>query len=92
MSQTEMNISDIEKALSMLEPSQIYALMKGVSVNQRVHAIDYSIKARRIARNDMYFNAEPRPHHKVNDRPMSPEEYNGHRSGIWEAIRMELRQ
>ena len=92
MSQDEMNISDIERALSMLEPSQIYALMKGVSVNQRVQSIDYSIKARRIARNDMYFSAEPKPHHRVNDRPMSPEEYNGHRSGIWEAIRMELRQ
>ena len=35
---------------------------------------------------------KPKPHQLIKDRPMSPEEYNGHRSGIWEAIRMELRQ
>ncbi len=89
MSQTESECSDIERALSMLSPEQIYALMKGVTVNQRVHTIDYSHKLRRIERNDMYFSAEPKPHQLIKDRPMSPEEYNGHRDGIWEAIRME---
>ena len=89
MSQTNSTISDIESALSMLKPEQIYALMKGVSINNRVHTIDYSHKLRRITRNDMYFSAEPKPHQLIKDKPMSPEEYNGHRDGIWEAIRME---
>ena len=89
MSQIESSLSDIESALSMLKPAEIYALMKGIKINRRVHSIDYSHKARRIERNDMYFSAEPKPHQLIEDRPMSPEEYNGHRDGIWEAIQME---
>ena len=91
MSQANLELSDIERALSMLEPAQIYALMKGVSINNRVHTIDYSHKLRRITRNDMYFSAEPKPHQLIKDKPMSPEEYNGHRYGIWEQIRMEYK-
>jgi len=91
MSQTNSTISDIESALSMLKPEQIYALMKGVSINNRVHTIDYSHKLRRIKTTELYFSAEPKPHQKINDKPMSPEEYSGHRDGIWEAIRMEYR-
>ena len=70
----------------MLEPAQIYALMKGVTINKRVHTIDYSIRGRRIARTQLYFSAEPKPHQLVNDKPMTPEEYNGHRQGVWEQI------
>jgi len=88
MSQANLKLSDIESKLSMLSPEQIYALMKGVVVSNRVHTIDYSHRLKRIKTTEVYFSAEPKPHQKINDKPMSPEEYNGHRDGIWEAIRM----
>ena len=87
MNRADTKLSDIESKLSMLSPEQIYALIKGVSMNNRVHKIDYSHRLRRILKNDLYFSAEPKPHQLINDRPMSPEEYRGHRQGVWEQIK-----
>ena len=86
MNRADTKLSDIESKLSMLSPEQIYALIKGVSMNNRVHKIDYSHRLRRILKNDLYFSAEPKPHQLINDKPMSPEEYRGHRQGVWEQI------
>ena len=86
MSRANTKLSDIESKLSMLSPEQIYALIKGVSMNNRVHKIDYSHRLRRIETNELYFSAEPKPHQLINDKPMSPEEYRGHRQGVWEQI------
>ena len=86
MAKNDTKLSDIESKLSMLSPEQIYALIKGVSMNNRVHKIDYSHRLRRILKNDLYFSAEPKPHQLINDKPMSPEEYRGHRQGVWEQI------
>jgi len=77
MSPTKPKLSDIESKLSMLSPEQIYALMKGVVVNNRVHTIDYSHKLRRIRMNDLYFNSAIKPH-----QVSSFEEYNMHDEGI----------
>ena len=86
MTKIESDIKDIESMLSMLEPEQIAQLMGGITINNRIHKIDYSRKARRIAITDLYFSAEPKPHQLINDRPMTPEEYSGHRQGVWEQI------
>ena len=42
-----------------------------------------SIRGRRQARTQLYFDCEPKAHQC---RHMTPEEYNGHRQGIWEQI------
>ncbi len=82
------NIKDIESLLSMLEPEQITTLMDNVVIHKkpRYNNIDTSRKQRRIAINDLYFSSEPKPHQLINDRPMTPEEYSGHRQGVWEQI------
>jgi len=86
MNRADTKLSDIESKLSMLEPEQIYALMKGITINKRMHKIDYSHRARRIAVNDLYFSAEPKPHQQIDGSVMTPEEYRGHRQGVWEQI------
>ena len=86
MAKNDTKLSDIESMLSMLKPEQIAKLMGGITINNRIHKIDYSRKARRIAITDLYFSAEPKPHQLINDRPMTPEEYSGHRQGVWEQI------
>tara|TARA_R110000824_G_scaffold47416_2_gene135042 strand:+ start:2675 stop:2953 length:279 start_codon:yes stop_codon:yes gene_type:complete len=86
MTKIEPNFSDIEKALSMLEPEQIAQLMGGITINNRMHKIDYSHKLRSIRTTDLYFSAEPKPHQLIDGSVMTPDEYNGHRQGVWEQI------
>ena len=86
---TEDNIKDIEQMLLSLKPEEIERIMSGVTINRLAYSIDYSIRARRNARTELYFRAEPKPHQTINDRVMTPEEYNGHREGIWEQIRCQ---
>ena len=83
------NIKDIEGVLSMLKPEEIATLMNNVVIHKkpRFNNIDNSRKERRIMVNELYFSAEPKPHQLIDDRPMSPEEYRGHRQGVWEQIR-----
>ena len=83
------NIKDIEGVLSMLKPEEIATLMDNVVIHKkpRFNNIDNSRKERRIMVNELYFSAEPKPHQLIDDRPMSPEEYRGHRQGVWEQIR-----
>ena len=82
------NIKDIEGVLSMLKPEEIATLMDNVVIHKkpRFNNIDNSRKERRIMVNELYFSAEPKPHQLINDKPMSPEEYIGHRQGVWEQI------
>ena len=70
----------------MLKPEEIIALMKGVTINKWMHKIDYSHKLRRIRTTDLYFSAEPKPHQVIDGSVMTPEEYRGHRQGVWEQI------
>ena len=86
MTKIESDIKDIESMLSMLEPEQIAQLMGGITINNRIHKIDYSRKLRRIRINDLYFSAEPKPHQIIDGSVMTPEEYRGHRQGVWEQI------
>ena len=86
MTKIESKLSDIERQLSMLKPEEIIALMKGVTINKRMHKIDYSHKLRRININNLYFSAEPKPHQQIDGSVMTPEEYRGHRQGVWEQI------
>ena len=86
MTKIEESSKDIEAMLSMLEPSVLAKVLSSVNFNRRIHKIDYSHKLRSIRTTDLYFSAEPKPHQLVNDRPMSPEEYSGHRQGVWEQI------
>ena len=39
-------------------------------------------RQRRIAKTDLYFSAEPKPHQKIDGDIMSPEEYNEMREGV----------
>ena len=86
MTKIEPNLSDIERMLSMLEPAQIAKLMGGISINNRMHKIDYSYKIKSIKTTDLYFSAEPKPHQLIDGSVMTPEEYNGHRQGVWEQV------
>ena len=70
----------------MLKPEEIIALMKGVTINKRMHKIDYSHRLRRININNLYFSAEPKPHQQIDGSVKTPEEYRGHRQGVWEQI------
>ena len=74
-------ISDIEKALSMLEPEQIAKLLKNIPVNNRAYKIDYSWRMKRLAINDIYFSSATYPHNHD-----SFEEYATHD----EAIRQQV--
>ena len=82
------NIKDIEGILSMLEPDQITTLMDNVVIHRkpRFNNIDNSRRENRNKVNDLYYSAEPKPHQLINDRPMTPEEYSGHRQGVWEQV------
>jgi len=86
MTKIESKLSDIERQLSMLKPEEIIALMKGVTINKRMHKIDYSHRLRRININNLYFSAEPKPHQQIDGSVMTPEEYRGHRQGVWEQV------
>ena len=86
MTKIESKLSDIERQLSMLKPEEIIALMKGVTINKRMHKIDYSHKLRRININNLYFSAEPKPHQQIDGSVMTPEEYREHRQGVWEQV------
>ena len=83
MSKSESECNDIEKALSMLSPEQIATLMGKLTIHkkQRFHHIDYSIRERRMAKNDLYFSSEPKPHMFDNF-----ETYVGHADGIREQV------
>ena len=83
------NIKDIELMLLSLKPEEITRIMSGVTINKMAYKIDYSIRARRNQRTELYFSAEPKPHQKVNGNVMTPEEYNGHRQGVWEQVRCQ---
>lgn len=80
------NIKDIELMLLSLKPEEITRIMSGVTINKMAYKIDYSIRARRNQRTELYFSAEPKPHQLIKDKPMSPEEYRGHRQGVWEQV------
>jgi len=82
------NIKDIEGVLSMLKPDQITTLLGKVVIHKkpRFNNIDNSRREYRLKVSDLYFSAEPKPHQLINDRPMTPEEYSGHRQGVWEQV------
>ena len=86
MAKINLNIKDIEDILLSLTPEELKVVMSGMTINKLAYKIDYSIRERRNARTALYFSAELKPHQKINDKPMSPEEYNAHRQGIWEQI------
>jgi len=86
MTRIESDIKDIESMLSMLEPEQIAQLMGGITINKQMHKIDYSYKLRSLRTTDLYFSAEPKPHQQIDGSVMTPEEYNGHRQGVWEQV------
>ena len=77
MSQIDENLSDIARALAMLKPEQIAAIMKDIPVNNRAYKIDYSWRIKRNAINDTYFSSAINPHHVANF-----DEYVEHDEGI----------
>ena len=83
MAEINLNIKDIEDLLLSLTPEQLKVVMSGMTINKFAYKIDYSIRGRRQVRTETYFKCEPKPHQC---RHMTPEEYNGHREGIWEQI------
>ena len=78
-------MSDIKAMIESMSAEDIVSLMANINRNN-IRKVDTSRRARRLAMTDLYFSAEPKPHHLINDRPMSPEEYSGHRQGVWEQI------
>ena len=70
-------LSDIERALSMLKPEQIAELMKDIPTQNRAYMIDYSTRIKRLAINDLYFKSAICPH-----QVGSFEEYKMHDEGI----------
>jgi len=70
-------LSDIERALSMLEPEQIAKLLKNIPKNNRAYKIDYSWRMKRLAISDIYFSSAICPHHVDNF-----EDYKMHDEGI----------
>ena len=74
-------MSDIEAMIESLSAEDILRLMANIS-NRRVNTVDTSFRKRRNAITELYFSAEPKPHQLINDRPMTPEEYNQMREGV----------
>ena len=74
-------LSDIERALSMLEPEQIAELMKDIPTQNRAYMIDYSARIRRLAINDLYFSSAISPYHVDNF-----DEYKEHDEGIRQQV------
>ena len=64
MNPANTNLSDIEDIISILQPEDISKLFNNLYQKQR-HTIDYSFRQRRIAKTDLYFSAEPKPHQKI---------------------------
>ncbi len=81
MNPANTNLSDIEDIISILQPEDISKLFSNLYQKQR-HTVDYSFRQRRIAKTDLYFSAEPKPHQKIDGDIMSPEEYNEMREGV----------
>ena len=79
------NITDIEALIESLSPEEIKAVMSSVA-SKKPTKVDTSRKARRMAITDLYFSVEPKPHHKISDRPMSPEEYSDMRESIRQQV------
>ena len=76
-SDSENELKDIERMLSMLEPEQIAELMGNIPVQNRAYMIDYSARIRRMAISDLYFKSAICPH-----QVGSFEEYKEHDEGI----------
>jgi len=79
------SIETIEALIAGLTSTEIKAIMAKVKTNT-IKKVDTSHRARRMAMTDLYFAVEPKPHHRVNDRPMSPEEYSGMRESIRQQV------
>jgi hypothetical protein len=77
MSQIDEEMSDIARALAMLKPEQIAAIMKDIPVNNRAYKIDYSHRIKSMAINNTYFSSAICPHHVD-----TFEEYREHDEGI----------
>jgi hypothetical protein len=76
-SDSENELKDIERMLSMLEPEQIAELMKGMPTQRPMHVIDTSFRERRLAISNLYFKSAICPH-----QVGSFEEYKVHDEGI----------
>tara|TARA_Y100001951_G_C11275479_1_gene261634 strand:- start:185 stop:439 length:255 start_codon:yes stop_codon:yes gene_type:complete len=74
-------MSDIESMIESLSAEDIKHLMASIN-NKRVNKVDTSYRLRRNLITDLYYSAEPKPFHLINDRPMTPEEYNEMREGV----------
>jgi hypothetical protein len=74
-------MSDIEAMIESLSAEDIKHLMASIN-NKRVNKVDTSYRLRSNLITDLYFSAEPKPHHLINDRPMTPEEYNDMRESV----------
>lgn len=78
-------LKDIDALIESLSPEQIRAIMSVVASKKPIK-VDTSRKAKRMAITDLYFSVEPKPHHRINDRPMSPEEYSDMRESIRQQV------
>ena len=74
-------MSDIESMIESLSAEDIIRLMANIG-NRRINTVDTSFTKRRNAITQLYFSAEPKPHQLINDKPMTPEEYNEMREGV----------
>ena len=74
-------LSDIERALSMLKPEQIAELMKDIPTQNRAYMIDYSARIRRLAINQLYFSSAIKPFQVDNF-----EDYKEHDEGIRQQV------
>ena len=74
-------MKDIKRMIESMSAKDIKLLM--ASLGNRVrNSVDTSYRQRRIAKTDLYFSAEPKPHQKIDGDIMSPEEYNEMREGV----------
>ena len=74
-------MKDIKTMIESMSAKDIKLLM--ASLGNRVrNSVDTSYRQRRIAKTDLYFSAEPKPHQKIDGDIMSPEEYNEMREGV----------
>ena len=79
------NIETIQALIEGLTATEIKAIMSKVA-SKKPTRVDTSRKLRSMAITDLYFSVEPKPHHKVSDRPMSPEEYSDMRESIRQQV------
>jgi len=68
---------DIESLIGELTPEQIKALTEEIK-KPKVRVIDTSYAERRMAITNLYFSAEPKPHHSEE----TWEEYSAQREGV----------